>query len=87
MIKELQRELKKHQNLIVDPKYNVLTNLRVKKVPNKNHVCPCNSGHRYRKCCEARDLVKKNEILAEIENYLKGEAPENKIKSGQMLFV
>ena len=60
--------------MIVDPDYNKLSNLRVKKVPNPNKVCPCDSGHKYKKCCEGRDLVKKNEILAEIENYLKGGA-------------
>ena len=86
-LKDIEKQLKKHSDLIVDPNYNKLANVRIKRAPNRNHVCPCNSGHRYKKCCEGRDLVKKNEMLGEIERYLSGEDKPSNNMNGKMLFV
>ena len=76
--------------MIVDPIYNKITNVRIKRMPNRNHKCPCGKGQVYKKCCEGRDLVKKNEMLGEIEWYFIGEVtykPQKTAGTSQLLFV
>jgi hypothetical protein len=44
----------------------------------RNDICPCNSGKKYKKCCEILDMQKK---INEIEKYSKGQSESSEILS------
>jgi uncharacterized protein YecA (UPF0149 family) len=33
----------------------IVTTIRVEKKPGRNEPCPCQSGKKYKKCCERRE--------------------------------
>ena len=83
-LKDVLKELKSKE-VIVDPCYNKITNVRTKQLPNKNKACPCGKTNlRYKKCCEFDDVCVKKEMIEQLEGVIDKKAKKT---GSDLIFV
>ena len=61
--------------------------VKTEKLPARNKVCPCGSLAMHKKCCEAKDFVKKFKVMNKLHDLIEQSQAKAKPQTGPSDFI